>query len=131
MAFKRNEDGEFKYSIRGLNRIVEERGQQFLRLSRIAWNASDEDDVDEDKIKLDLRKYRTDADGREIMGKGVSFMTEEGPHELVHIMIEEGYGNTEKCISLLKNRNDFKDAVNAAYGNKSEDDETFDLRDLL
>lgn len=131
MAFKRNEDGEFKYSIRGLNRIVEERGQQFLRLSRIAWNASDDDDVDEDKIKLDLRKYRTDADGREIMGKGVSFMTEEGPHELVHIMIEEGYGDTEKCISLLKNRNNFKDAVNAAYGNKSEDDETFDLRDLL
>ena len=131
MAFKKSEDGSFKYSIRGINRVIEERGQQFLRLSQIAWNASDEDDVEPDKIKLDLRKYRTDAEGKEIMGKGVSFMTEEGPHELVHIMIEEGYGDTEKCISLLKNRNDFKDAVNAAYGNKSEDDETFDLRDLL
>ena len=132
MAFKRNEDNEFRYSIRGLNRIIEEKGQQFLRLSRIAWNVSDDEEVDESKIKLDIRKYRTDADGKEIMGKGVSFMTEEGPHELVHVMIEEGYGDTEKCISLLKERNDFKDAVNAAYGNKSEtDDETFDLRDLL
>lgn len=133
MAFKKSEDGSFKYSIRGINRIVEERGQQFLRLSQIAWNVGEDEDVEPEKIKLDLRKFRTDADGNEIMGKGVSFMTEEGPHELVHIMMEEGYGNTEKCIRILKDRPDFVNAAKAAYGEEtSEDgDETFDLRDLL
>ena len=132
MAFKKSEDGSFKYSIRGINRVIEERGQQFLRLSQIAWNASDEDDVEPDKIKLDLRKYRTDAEGKEIMGKGVSFMTEEGPHELVHVMLEEGFGNTSRCISILKDRADFKDAVSEAYGEKIDgDDDTFDLRDIL
>ena len=132
MAFKKNEDGSFKYSYRGINRIIEEKGQQFLRLSQIAWNVSDDEEVDSDKIKLDIRKFRTDADGNEVMGKGVSFMTEEGPHELVHVMLEEGFGDTERCIRILKDRPNFKDAANSAYGNYSDDnDETFDLRDLL
>ena len=134
MAFKKSEDGSFKYSIRGINRIIEERGQQFLRLSQIAWNVADGEEVDPDKIKLDLRKFRTDSDGNEIMSKGISFMTEEGPHELVHVMIEEGFGNTEKCLRLLKERSDFKSSVNNISGNHSDDesmDETFDLRDLL
>lgn len=133
MAFKKSEDGSFKYSIRGINRIIEERGQQFLRLSQIAWNVADGEEVDPSKIKLDLRKFRTDSEGNEIMSKGVSFMTEEGPHELVHVMIEEGFGDTEKCIRLLKERKDFKSAANAAYGKHDDEseDETFDLRDLL
>ena len=123
-------DGEFKFSKRGIDRIIEEKKSTFLALRQIAWNVADDEDVEPDKIKLDLRKYRTDESGKEIMQKGVSFMTEEGPHELVHVMLEENFGDTEKCIRILKDRSNFKDAVKAAYGEKVKDD-TFDLRDIL
>lgn len=131
MPFKK--DDNFTFSIRGINRVIEEKGSSFIALRQIAWNAGPDDDVDPEKIKLDLRKYRTDADGNEIMAKGVSFMTEEGPHELVHVMMEEGFGDTAKCIGILKERGDFVDGVKKAYGENVdiEDDEAFDLRDLL
>lgn len=130
MAFSKN--SEFKYSIRGIDRVVEERGNTFLRLAEIAWVGADEE-VDPSKIHLDLRKYTTDAEGKEKMLKGVSFMTEQGPHELTHIMLEEGYGNTETVLNTIKMRSDFPDAVRACYGDKTaeSDDGTFDLRNIL
>ena len=39
MAFSKN--SEFKYSIRGIDRIVEERGNQFIRFAQIAWAGAD------------------------------------------------------------------------------------------
>lgn len=130
MAFSNNK--EFKYSFRGINRIVEEKGNQFIRFAQIAWAGEDED-VDPSKIKYDLRKYTTDADGNEKMLKGVSFLTDNGPTELTHILLEEGFGETETVLETIKVRNDFKDAVKSVYGSKADkmDDETFDLRDLL
>lgn len=131
MAFSK--DKEFKYSIRGINRVIEEKGSSFIALRQIAWGAGPEDEVDPEKVRLDLRKYRTDSEGNEVMSKGVSFMTEEGPNELVHVMMEEGYGDTGKCISILKDRGDFVEGVKKAYGENVDvdDDEAFDLRDLL
>jgi len=130
MAFKKDE--EFKYSFRGFNHIVDEKGNQFIRFAQIAWAGEDEE-VDPSKIKIDIRKYTTDQDGKEKMLKGVSFLTEEGPNELTHALVEEGFGNTCKVFTALKGRDDFKDAVREAYGEKVNDldDETFDLRDIL
>jgi hypothetical protein len=130
MAFKKN--GEFKYSFRGINRIVEERGNQFIRFAQIAWKGEDED-CEPNEIKYDLRKYTTDSDGKERMLKGVSFLSEEGPHELTHILLEEGFGNTEKIIDIVKTREDFKDAVKSSYGiyKEDSDDGTFDLREII
>ena len=130
MAFKKN-PGEFKYSFRGINRIVEEKGNQFIRFAQIAWKGEDEE-CDPSEIKYDLRRYTTDSDGKERMLKGVSFLSDEGPNELTHILLEEGFGNTEKIINVIKNRDDFKDAVESSYGeNISTDDGTFDLRDII
>jgi len=130
MAFKKN--GEFKYSFRGINRIVEERGNQFIRFAQIAWKGEDEE-CEPNEIKYDLRKYTTDSDGKERMLKGVSFLSEEGPTELTHILLEEGFGKTENVIDIIKNRQDFKDAVEASYGIHTDniDDGTFDLRDII
>lgn len=128
MAFSKN--SEFKYSVRGLDRVIEERGNQFIKLSMIAWAGADEE-VPPEKIKLDLRKYTTDSDGNEKMLKGVSFMTEEGPHELAYVLLDEGYGHTDKCLEALKKREDFTEAVNSVYGEKAQVEEGFDLRDLL
>lgn len=132
MAYKKDED--FKWSIRGIDRIIEEKGSNFIRLANIAWGVGDDEDCDPDKIRLDIRKYRTDSEGKEIMGRGVSFMTEDGPNELVHVLLEEGYGATEKSLQILSKRKDFKNAVFHVSGQSSPDDEldeTFDLRDYL
>ena len=129
MAFKKN--GEFKYSFRGINRIVEERGNQFIRFAQIAWKGEDEE-CEPNEIKYDLRKYTTDSDGKERMLKGVSFLSEEGPTELTHILLEEGFGKTENVIDIIKTRQDFKDAVEASYGiHTDNNDGTFDLRDII
>ena len=130
MAFSKN--SEFKYSFRGVNRVVDEKNNQFIRLAQIAWVGADEE-VDPNKIKLDIRKYTTDADGNERMLKGCSFLTEDGPHELTHALVEEGFGKTEKILGAIKNRSDFPEAVRACYGDKAPDDidETFDLRTII
>ena len=130
MAFSKN--SEFKYSFRGVNRVVDEKNNQFIRLAQIAWVGADEE-VDPSKIKLDIRKYTTDADGNERMLKGCSFLTEDGPHELTHALVEEGFGKTEKILGAIKNRSDFSEAVRACYGDKVPDDidETFDLRTII
>ena len=130
MAFSKN--SEFKYSFRGVNRVVDEKNNQFIRLAQIAWAGEDEE-VDPSKIKLDIRKYTTDADGNERMLKGCSFLTEDGPHELTHALVEEGFGKTEKILGAIKNRSDFPEAVRDCYGDKVPDDidETFDLRTII
>lgn len=136
MAFKKDglSNKEFRYVTRGLNRVIEEKGQQFIKISRIAWNPSEENDADipDEKFHFDIRKYTTDQDGNEKMLKGVSFMTEEGPHELTTALLEEGYGKTKTCIEVLTTRADFKEAVNEIVnGSDNDDDPSFDLRELL
>ena len=129
MAFNKN--GEVKYSFRGINRVVEEKGNQFIRFAQIAWVGEDEE-VDPSKIKYDIRRYYTDADNVEKVGKGVTFLSENGPTELAHVLVEEGFGNTSKILGTIKERDDFGDAVHEVYGDdvKSEDG-TFDLRDII
>ena len=128
MAFSK--DKEFKYSFRGINRIIEEKGNQFIRFAQIAWVGEDEE-VDASKIKYDLRKYTTDAEGKEKMLKGVSFLTDDGPSELTHVLIDEGFGNTAKILDGIKVRKDFKDAIESSFGTKIKDESTIDLRDIL
>lgn len=130
MAFKK--DGEFKFSKRGIDRIVEEKDSTFMALRQIAWGVSDDDEVDNDKIKLDLRKYRIDENGNEIMGKGVSFSTKEGPSELVHILLEEGYGDTAKSLDIISKRKDFRNAIEFINSDdESLKQDLFDIRDIV
>lgn len=130
MAFSKN--SEFAYSFGPINRVIEEKGNQFIRFAQIAWTKNF-DEADPSKIKYDLRKYTTDADGNEKMLKGVSFLTENGPTELVHVLTEEGFGETSKILENIRHREDFSDAVKEVYGDKVSDniDNTFDLRDIL
>ena len=50
--------------------------------------------------------------------KGVSFLTEDGPHNLVHSMTKLGFGNTETIINNIKNRDDFEDSLVKVIGKK-------------
>ena len=135
MSWKKGGDPkEFKYSFRGINKIIEEKGNQFIRFAQIAWVGEDED-VTEDQIKFDLRKYTSDAEGNERMLKGVSFFSKEGVDELANTLVEEGFGDTEKIVNSVKQRDDFELSLKKAYGLVTDEDEsddgTFDIRSII
>lgn len=79
-------------------------GNSFIALRRLRWNENGQ-------FKLDIRKWITDAEGKEIAGKGCSFITEEGPSNLVHTLIDHNYGDTATIIEKVSNRKDFIDAL--------------------
>ena len=116
----------------GFDHIIDEKGSAFIALRKIQWGIGQNDEEDPEKVKLDLRKYYSTSEG-ERMSKGLSFLTEEGPGELVNVLVEQGYGKTTDVLSRLMNRDDFKDAVDQVVGNHEEDDEDdfYDPREVL
>ena len=90
------DNGNFKYAIdKDFDHTIDEKGNTFIALRKIAWG-------DSDNYKLDLRKYYTTEDG-ERMNKGVSFLTDEGPNELARVLIDTGYGNAMDIAESIKN----------------------------
>ena len=90
------DNGNFKYAIdKDLDHTIDEKGNTFIALRKIAWG-------DSENYKLDLRKYYTTEDG-ERMNKGVSFLTDEGPNELARVLIDTGYGNAMDIAESIKN----------------------------
>lgn len=88
-----------------LNVVFDEvSGNSFLALRKLRWNPKS-------PFRLDIRKWYTNAEGEEIAGKGVSFLTPEGPENLVQALIENGYCDTRKTLNGLKNREDFPIAI--------------------
>lgn len=129
-----NEQHEaLKYKVCGTDHVIDEKGSVFLALRRIQWGISQDEQEDPAKVKLDIRKYYSKPDGSERLSKGVSFLTEDGPSELVHVLLEEGYGDTQKCLEVLKDRDNFKEAVTFAFDmeEKGDNSEFFDPRQLL
>lgn len=94
-------NNNFKYNIvDDYDKIFDDKGNTFLAMRKIQWG-------DSDKTYLDLRKWYCNADGQETPGKGFSFLTEEGPHELARVLVENGYGHTDDIINSIKDREDF------------------------
>jgi hypothetical protein len=92
--------GEFKFETDpNCDYIFDEKGNTFLAMRKVKWGDSPE-------FKLDLRRYYSTATG-ERMDKGFSFLTEDGPNELINSLLKEGYGNTRDMLNTLKDRNDF------------------------
>lgn len=129
---RNNNTREFSYKLCDLDRIVDEKGSVFIALRKIAWGCGKDDDPEDLDIpvKLDLRKYYNTDQG-ERMDKGVSFLTEEGPNELTKVLLEEGYGNTAQCLSVLLKRSDINDAVNIITNGEVEEEGYYDPRELL
>ena len=108
---------EFKYSIiDNIDYTIEEQGNQFTALRKVRWGDSDEE-------YLEIRRWRNTPDGGEQAAKGVTFMTEEGPSELINTLLDLGYGNTKEVIQHLSTRVDFRKSLNSVLG---KDDELFD-----
>ena len=84
-----------------INEVIDEgTGNSFIAMRKLRWNEAG-------TFKLDLRKWITNADGQEIAGKGFSFITEEGPENLVNALLKHGYGDTRKTLEGIQDREDF------------------------
>lgn len=118
----------------GLNAIFDEKGSMYLALRRVQW-CSEDAQPDREKSKLELRKWRTTPEGEERADKGFSFLTDNGPHELTHVLVRQGFGNTKETLKALKEREDFPDAVENLFKKdekaKSSSGEFFDIRTAL
>ncbi len=99
---------ELKYEIdENFNFVVEEKNNSFIAIRKVSWNGREP--------KLDVRKWYSNPDG-EICGKGVSFSTEDGPHEMVHVLVKENYGDTATIMNALSHRDDFYDVLKTYLG---------------
>lgn len=123
-------------------RIIDERGNTYLMMAKYKWFGKGD-------FKLGIRTFYSTSDG-ERLGKGITFLTEEGPHELAKVLLEDGYGHPQEIAETLrKNRpeiigavidelNSMSDEEKAtcedAYVNCDDfkdDDDMFDPGDLL
>lgn len=109
---------KYKYNIvDGIDHIIDEKGNTFIALRKMYWGDNP------DNSKLELRKYYNNADGTETPSKGVTFITEEGPNNLAHTLVEMGFGNTKRLLDSIKDRDDFRPSLNQVLGS---DDEYYD-----
>ena len=103
---------EFKYEVdKEFDYLVEEKGNQAIFFRRVSWGGRD--------AKPEIRKWYVDGTS-ETPGKGVTFMTEEGPDELVKVMTEVGFGKTDEILENISKREDFGISVKKVLGSGIE-----------
>lgn len=93
MAFEYKVNPDFDFTF-------DEKGNTFLALRKLSWGEGKPE-------KIELRKWYNSADGTETPNKGFTFLTEEGPHELTKVLVEQGFGYTDEILNGLKDREDF------------------------
>jgi len=116
---------EFKLEIDNeVDEVIDEvPGSSFIALRKLRWS-------DSGSFKLDIRKWYTNSEGEEIAGKGVSFMTEEGPDNLIEALLKHGYGDTRKTLNGIKDREDFLPAVKEIITEKGVDFDSIEVPSL-
>lgn len=82
----------------------------FLALRKLRWSETG-------TFKLDIRKWYTNNEGKEIASKGVSFITEDGPNNLINALMKHGYGETRGILESISSRPDFLPNVKRVIGN--------------
>ena len=102
MAFKKNDSDEIKYTIGDIDEVVDCKGNSVIMLRNVAWNNG--------KEKLELRRWIVDINEEKPL-KGVAFLTEDGPDNLVNVLVEKGFGKTHEVLQVLKTRTDFEEAL--------------------
>ena len=98
--------------------VFDERNNVFLSLRKIVWGENE--NPEPESVKLDLRRWGVDADGNECPHKGFSFLTDEGPHELARVLIENNFGHTNEILEDLSKRDDFETCLNEIVGEDSK-----------
>ena len=106
---------DFSYEIMpDFDFILEEGANTSTNLRKISWNGRDP--------KLDIRKWSYN-EGEERMLKGCT-LSDEGGNELACVLVEQGYGDTNRLLQALSKRDNFNGIVDISdYSNSSDDDE--------
>ena len=118
-------DDSFKYKIvDDFDFTVDEKGSEFIALRKIYWGNSTEP-------KLDLRRYYSTENGERMSkGKGLSFLTEDGPHELTRVLLEQGYGKPQEILKTLEEkRPDVYESLKNKINGLSDEEETEEMYD--
>lgn len=99
--------------------VIDEKGNTYLELCTFRWNGKGE-------YKLGIRKVYSNAQG-DHPGKSLSFLTEDGPHDLTHALITDGYGNPDELVEIcMDKRPDVVGAFAEALKDKDNIDEYID-----
>jgi hypothetical protein len=117
---------EFTMDIQeGFDFIIEEGGNTSINLRKVSWNGREP--------KLDLRKWSY-QDGTERAMKGVT-LSDDGADELTGVLVEQGYGNTERIIKAISKRDGYNFIANnfdfPDDNNEIDDGEYYDPSELL
>lgn len=107
MAFNKDANIQFEINPDGINELVDERNNTVMMLREVAWNGR--------AHHLELRKWVVEENGERPL-RGVAFMSEEGPHNLVNVMTANGFGDTKIILNNLKDRADFDAALIETVG---------------
>ena len=126
-----NFDDSFKCHVfKDYGIIFDEKGSTCGTVRKVQWIKGDKE-PDPSKAKVEIRKITQTPEGERLM-KGYVFGTEEGPSELVHGLIDAGFGDTKKILRAVRTREDFLEAATTINEEFTDDDgESFDMRDLL
>ena len=104
---------KFYFRLHGQQTVVDENGKDQIRFGIVQWN--------ENKPKFEIRRWTEKEKGR-MAGKGVVFLTEQGPNTLTEKLVEQGYGDTHTILDLLKQREDFEKKENGEEKYITKDD---------
>jgi hypothetical protein len=125
-------DSTFNYEVdKDCDYIFDERGNTVLALRKVSWGGRD--------AKLELRRWRVDIE-KETPDKGFTFLTEQGPHNLVKTLIDNGFGNTREILEGIKNREDFRPLITKVLKGEDlgvplpevpDDEEYYDPKEFL
>lgn len=109
----------------------DEKGTTVGTVRKVQWVKAGAEE-NEEKAKIEIRKMYINSDG-EKTGKGYTFSTPEGPSELVHGLIDAGFGDTKEILKRVRKRDDFLEAAQHINDEEESSDsgDMFDMRDLL
>ena len=73
--------------------------------------------------KIEVRRcYIDSSSGKEKVGKGCVFITDNGPNNLTNALIKHGFGDTKDIVSSIKEREDFNISMRMALTDDELDD---------
>lgn len=105
-----------------LNEIFEEKGNTYSAIRKVSWG-------EKEKEYIDIRKWYAGEDG-DTPGKGFCFSTEDGPDELVNVMLKKGFGETEEVLESIKDREDFKQSLSKVLSDEEAEELGIELSEI-
>lgn len=114
------EKREIRYALveDGIDEVFDERGNTILKMAEVSWN--------DRPGKLELRKWMINSAGELQPNKGFSFLTEDGPNDLVHCMLKHGYGDNKTIKEIMESRGE---SINVCVNDESKGEDSEDYYD--